>query len=217
MITASLDVDVQNTFTPRCPDELPIEGGDRIVYELNRQAKKATLRAVSKDTHAPHAVWITTNPEEITAPLDYPNADKKWNSHAMIGTYGWQLIEGLPRVEDYDIVVYKGLEPSLHPYGACYHTYDRKVSTGLLEYFVANGVERVIVGGLAMEFCVMQTLREMADYGKFEVILNLAATRALTPNGFDETIKEIAERRKQGQNIRVINNIDELEIKSDKE
>lgn len=210
MITASIDVDAQNTFTPKCPNELPVEGGDEIVGPLNAQAAMADLRIASKDSHAPHAVWLTNNPEEITAPLDYPNADKKWNAHAMVGTFGWQLIDGLPKEEEYDLVIYKGLEPALHPYGVCYHTYDRKVSTGVLEFLDAKGVERVLVGGLAMEFCVLQTLRELADYGKFEVILNMSATRAISQEGYADTLNEIAERQAKGQNIRVIDSLDDL-------
>ena len=32
---ASFDIDAQNTFTPVCPDELPVAEGDTIAPELN--------------------------------------------------------------------------------------------------------------------------------------------------------------------------------------
>lgn len=35
---ASFDVDAQNTFTPLCPDELPVAEGTDIVAQLNAQA-----------------------------------------------------------------------------------------------------------------------------------------------------------------------------------
>ena len=35
---ASFDIDAQNTFTPVCPDELPVAEGDTIAPELNAQA-----------------------------------------------------------------------------------------------------------------------------------------------------------------------------------
>ena len=36
---AAFDIDAQNTFTPVCPDELPVAEGDQIVEELNAQAR----------------------------------------------------------------------------------------------------------------------------------------------------------------------------------
>ena len=40
---ASFDIDAQNTFTPVCPDELPVAEGDTIAPELNAQAQFASL------------------------------------------------------------------------------------------------------------------------------------------------------------------------------
>ena len=42
---ASFDIDAQNTFTPVCPDELPVAEGDTIAPELNAQAQFASLPA----------------------------------------------------------------------------------------------------------------------------------------------------------------------------
>ena len=43
----SIDVDAQKTFSPLCPQELPVAEGDTIVAELNAQA--ATLRELIID------------------------------------------------------------------------------------------------------------------------------------------------------------------------
>ena len=37
---ASFDIDAQNTFTPICPNELPVVEGDQIADELNVWRKK---------------------------------------------------------------------------------------------------------------------------------------------------------------------------------
>lgn len=42
--TASFDVDAQKSFTPLCPDELPVPGGDQIAGELNFIASLASLQ-----------------------------------------------------------------------------------------------------------------------------------------------------------------------------
>ena len=39
---AAFDIDAQQTFTPLCPDELPVAGGDGIAAELNAQAQFAS-------------------------------------------------------------------------------------------------------------------------------------------------------------------------------
>ena len=46
--TASFDVDPQRGFTPLCPKELPIAGGDEIAGELNEQANYSTCRVVRR-------------------------------------------------------------------------------------------------------------------------------------------------------------------------
>ena len=55
---AAFDIDAQQTFTPLCPDELPVAGGDEIAAELNAQAQFAGVRVASRDAHSPKAVWI---------------------------------------------------------------------------------------------------------------------------------------------------------------
>ncbi len=209
-VVASLDVDPQRTFTKLCPKELVVEGGDEIVDALNGQASVATYRVVSKDSHAPHAVWLTEDMSQVAEPLEgnYPHADRKWMSHAMVGTEGWKLLPGLPAETEYDMVVYKGLEASLHPYGACFHTQDMSVSTGLIEFFEAKSVDVVIVGGLAMEFCVMQTIRELATSGKFDVVLNLEATRAVSPEGYESVLKEIEKMKAAGQRVSTVKKVE---------
>ena len=63
---ASFDIDAQNTFTPVCPDELPVAEGDTIAPELNAQAQFASLRLASRDAHSRCALWIS---DDEHAPL----------------------------------------------------------------------------------------------------------------------------------------------------
>ena len=118
---AAFDIDAQKTFTPLCPDELPVAGGDGIAAELNAQAQFASLRVASRDAHSPKAVWIA-NAEHapLTSVTGYADSDLYWPSHAIVGTKGFEFIPGLdPKA--YAFQVYKGIEPDKHPYGACYH------------------------------------------------------------------------------------------------
>jgi len=177
---ASFDVDAQNGFSPVCPKELPIPEAEQIVPELRNQANFAQYLVGSKDAHCSNAVWVTEHPEHIATPLQEKaaNADLYWPRHCEPGTKGFELLEGLKKPSEYDFFVWKGVEPDMHPYGACYHDLANKMSTGVIEFLKKKGVKTVIVGGLATEHCVKHTVLQLLD-AQFRVIVNSAACRGL--------------------------------------
>jgi len=189
--TASIDVDAQNTFTELCPLELPVKGGQDIVPELNAQAKFAKVRVGSKDAHSPASLWVDTDKEPQFTPIaDALNMDIRWKIHGVPGSAGFRLIEGLPAVKDYDFFVWKGIETDMHPYGACYHDLQNKMSTGLIEWLKDRGVRTVILGGLALDYCVRLTAIQLKKAG-FRVIINLAATRGIwATTTLEQQVKE---------------------------
>ncbi|HSC83172.1 MAG TPA: nicotinamidase, partial [Pseudomonas sp.] len=134
MKIASFDVDAQKGFTPLCPNELPVPGGEQIAPALNQLASRASLRLGSKDAHSPQAAWVAPSHAEMLKPLPLANADLSWVSHCVPGTPGFELLDELPAPLDYDYFVWKGVEPDLHPYGACYHDLAEKRSTGAIEF-----------------------------------------------------------------------------------
>ena len=87
--------------------------------------------------------------------------------------------------------VWKGVEPDLHPYGACYHDLAERRSTGVIEYLKVQQVGAVIVGGLALDYCVKTTARQLRQAG-FQVLLYLPACRALTQAGAIEACGALA-------------------------
>lgn len=192
--TASFDVDAQNGFTPNCPDELPVPGGNEIVAALNAQATLASFRVGSKDAHNPGAKWVATEDNPQFSPVtDQPELDIHWKRHCEVGTYGFELLAGLPHPKDYNFFVWKGVETDLHPYGACYHTLDWKtnrVTTGVIEVLRANGIENVIVGGLATDYCVKNTVLQLLD-ARFNVIVNLAACRGIAMDTIADAVLEM--------------------------
>ncbi|MDO2950279.1 nicotinamidase [Aeromonas simiae] len=177
-LIASLDIDAQKGFTPLCPQELPVPEGDGIAAALNAQATLASLRIGSKDAHPASAVWVADSPLQ---PLPLPNADLTWPAHCVPGTRGFELLDGLPAPIDYDFFVWKGVEPDLHPYGACYHDLAERRSTGLLEFLQARGVDTVLVGGLATDYCVKTSVLQLRRAG-LRVIVHLAACRGIAPD-----------------------------------
>ncbi len=203
---ASFDVDAQRTFTPLCPDELPVEEGDTIGPELNRQAGFAACRLGSKDSHSPKAVWVTEDPDKIgQGGVEGDNVEEHWPVHAVPGTEGFKLVPGLPRPADYDFFVWKGVELDMHPYGACYHDIAEEMSTGVIEWLKAREISHVLVGGLATDFCVWATARQLQQAG-FQVILNRAACRGIADESVEKALKAM-----QAVGIEFIESCNQLE------
>lgn len=203
---AAFDIDAQNTFTPVCPDELPVAGGDAIADELNAQAAFAALRIASRDAHPASALWLSTPQQPPLSPIEgYPDLDLRWPAHAIVGTKGFQFIDGLDPAA-YDFQVFKGIEPDKHPYGACYHDLANKLSTGVIEYLRYHGITTVICGGLATDYCVKNTALQLRQAG-FNVILNLAACRGIAE---DTVTAALEEMRSAG--VQIINKAEDLSI-----
>ncbi|MDX1266774.1 MAG: isochorismatase family protein [Oceanisphaera sp.] len=190
---ASLDIDAQYTFTPICPDELPVPGGDAIADELNRQATFADLRLGSKDAHSPQALWTSNDKQPPFSPIEGANMDIRWPRHAVPGTRGFELLDGLPHPADYDFFVWKGVEPDMHPYGACYHDLAGRMSTGIIEYLRSQQISTVLVGGLATDYCVRHTVLQLLDAG-FEVVVNRSAICGVADESSRHAIAEMIQR-----------------------
>lgn len=185
--TACVAVDPQRGFTPLCPTELQVPDGDGIVAAIRTLMDCASVRVVSMDCHPSVAPWVAASPEEILRPITgYPHLDVKWPAHCVEGTEGNRLIAGLDEA-DFDWVVRKGMNPEKHPYGACYHGLDTSESTGLIERLRAEEVATVLVGGLATEFCVATTARQLRTAG-FEVVVALPACRGLSPKAIGKAV-----------------------------
>jgi nicotinamidase/pyrazinamidase len=190
MKIATFDVDAQNGFSPVCPNELPVPNAEEIVPELEYMASLGDFRIGSKDAHPQNAVWVVDSKDEMLQPLHYLNADLTWVRHCEPGTKGFELLKGLPETTEYDFFIWKGMEPDLHPYGACYHDIREELSTGVIEFLKQKDVQKVVIGGLAFDFCVKTTALQLAKAG-FSVAIYLQATRALTESGYEQTKAEL--------------------------
>lgn len=191
-VIASFDVDAQKGFTPLCPNELPVAGGDEIVDALNDMATIAQFRIGSKDAHAPNADWVVDDAGSMLKPTGLANADLTWVKHCVVGTHGYELLDGLPSPIQYDFFVYKGIEKDLHPYGACYHDIAEAQSTGVIEFIKAKGIDLVIVGGLALDYCVKHTALQLHKAG-IEVAVYLPACRAIDAPNLESIINNMRE------------------------
>jgi nicotinamidase/pyrazinamidase len=167
---------------------LPVPDGDNIVGECLKTFKKTRYKIASKDVHAANADWITNTLSAIATPIDIsktfrPQVDLYWPRHCEAGTAGVELIPGLPPIEEFDFVVYKGIEKNIHVYSAIYHLLNpnksgNRISTGVVEFLKYNDIYTVIIVGLATNYCCMATAMDLAEAG-FRVIMNLGGCRGI--------------------------------------
>jgi nicotinamidase/pyrazinamidase len=189
-LVASFDVHAQYSFTPECEDELPVAEGTEIVTELNSQAQLASVRIGSKEAHHPNAIWVASKEYPQFSSIVGENVDIRWNAHARVGTKGFELLAGLPKITDYDYFVWQGIELDMHPYGACYHDLAEKLSTGVIEFLKCKNIMTIIVGGLATDYCVKTTVLQLIRAG-FDVIVNLGACRGIHEKTIADAIDEM--------------------------
>ncbi len=201
---ASVDVHTQKSFTPLCPNELPVPEGHLIATELNQQAELASHRIGSKEAHHPKALWVADDSHPQLSPVSGDNVDVYWAAHSIVGTEGFNLIDGLPAITEYDYFIWEGIELDMHPYGICYHDQAEKLSTGVIEYLKQHQIKTVIVGGLATDYCVKVSAHQLVRAG-FRVIINLGACR-----GLDVETTQLAIEEMQAAGIECIKNASEL-------
>lgn len=187
-----VNVDMQKGFQADELGELPVKGAVDIVKIINKLTAMVDphLAAASRDDHHKEAVWregkfaIGDDVYERTKYAPLPEEIDKshqhaghvcWGAHCEHNSEGHKYIEG-HFVPFEGPLIEKGTDPKVHPYGAAWN--DASGSLGLIEYFRNKGVTTVIATGLATDFCVMHTARQLMAAG-FNVIVPTAACRGV--------------------------------------
>ncbi|MCY3754032.1 MAG: bifunctional nicotinamidase/pyrazinamidase [Alphaproteobacteria bacterium] len=150
---ALLVVDVQNDF---CTDgALAVPGGEAVVPGINRLWDGYACKVLTQDWHPPgHASFASSHEGKQpfdTGRLDY-GEQVLWPDHCVQGTPGAAFHPDL-RTDGADLVLRKGFRPGIDSYSAFFEN-DRETPTGLTGYLRERGVGRVVLTGLATDFCV---------------------------------------------------------------
>ena len=139
--TALLIVDVQHDFLPG--GALGVADGDAVIPALVAAAEDADVVVVSRDAH----------------PADHCSFTEQggiWPVHCVEGTHGAELHPAIAALEP-DVRIAKATTREVDAYSA----FD---ATGLAEELRARGVDQVVIGGLATDYCVrasaLDALRE---------------------------------------------------------
>ncbi len=153
--TALLIVDVQHDFLPG--GALPAPDGDGVVEPLVRLAGEVDVVVATRDFHPPDH-------------CSFQEQGGPWPPHCVAGTPGAELhprIAALPL----DRVVDKAQTPEVEAYS----DFDGTDLTGWLQ---ERGVRRLVIGGLATDYCVRASALDALGAG-FDVVVVEDAIRAI--------------------------------------
>jgi nicotinamidase/pyrazinamidase len=154
-----LAVDVQNDFLPG--GALGVPRGDEVVPVLNRYV--AAFRAsglpifASRDWHPPNH-------------CSFREQGGIWPVHCVVGTKGAEFHPDFLLAPS-TIVISKATDHKREAYSAF-------EGTTLDEHLRKTGVRRLFIGGLATDYCVLNTVRDAIKRG-YPVCLLLDGTRAV--------------------------------------
>ena len=173
-------VDVQNDFCPG--GALAVPHGNDVVPVVNRLA--GTFRhLLTQDWHTPgHLSFASSHAGKApfeTTELPY-GTQVLWPDHCVQGTSGADFHPALEATRA-ELVVRKGFHPTIDSYSAFFEN-DRRTPTGLSGYLRERGLRRVILAGLATDFCVRYSAEDARALG-FEVVVVEDGCRGIDTGG----------------------------------
>jgi len=156
---ALLVADVQDDFLPG--GSLGIPGGDKIVEPLNRCLSAFAGRGLptfaSRDWHPPDH-------------CSFKERGGPWPAHCVQGSRGARFAAAL-RLPAEVAIISKATDPKREAYSA----FD---GTGLEARLRALGVRRLVIGGLATDYCVLASARDALALG-FSVAVLVDGVQAI--------------------------------------
>jgi nicotinamidase/pyrazinamidase len=179
--TALIVVDVQNDFCPG--GSLAVAGGDEIVPLVNELGRRFATVVLTQDWHpAGHSSFASSHPG--TSPfgsivMPY-GTQVLWPDHCVQGSAGAAFLPALD-LSMAHAVIRKGCRREVDSYSGFVEA-DRTTPTGLAGYLRERGIARVVVVGLATDFCVNWTAQDAVRQG-FETIVVEEACRAIDLDG----------------------------------
>ena len=181
MTHALIVIDVQNDFCPN--GALAVSGGHVIVSSINALMTRADAVVLTQDWHpAGHSSFASSHadkgPYELTKmPYDH---QVLWPDHRVQGTDG-ALFHADLNQDRADMIIRKGYNPSIDSYSAFFEN-DQKTPTGLEGYLRTRGISKLVMVGLATDFCVNFSAMDAAKLG-FDVTVNMDLCRAIDMDG----------------------------------
>ncbi len=196
---ALLIVDMQYDFIPG--GSLPVEGGDLIVDDINKVAKRfkksSAVIVLTQDWHPRNHLSFASNHDGKNPGDEYSSEDGAigpvlWPDHCVQGTKGAEFLEKL-NVELANAIIRKGMNPKVDSYSGFLEN-DKESETGLNGYLESLNIERVFICGLALDYCCYSTAIDAANFG-FETHFFVDLTKGidLPPGNLSNALENMKE------------------------
>ena len=206
-----LMVDVQNDFCPAYtsargvehPDgALAVRDGCGVVAPLNKLsaifAKRGGKVAATQDWHpAGHASFASSHPgnkQGDLIDLGEVKGQVLWPDHCVQGEQGAAFHDDLD-IRPVNLIIRKGFRQGLDSYSTFFEN-DRKTPTGLEGWIRGLGIDTVIIGGLATDYCVFYSTIDSMNLGLKTFVVDDAVRGVDYPSGSLE--KSIARMKAAG-------------------
>ena len=179
--TALIVIDVQVDFCPG--GALAVVGGDEIIAPVNDLMTQFETVILTQDWHpAGHSSFASSHDQK--APLDLiemPYGPQiLWPDHCIQGSPGATFHAQLD-TDHADIVIRKGFRTHIDSYSAFFEN-DKSTPTGLDGYLKNRGISKLVMVGLATDFCVAYSAVDAATLG-YQVRVSQLACRAIDMGG----------------------------------
>ncbi|SIQ16387.1 nicotinamidase/pyrazinamidase [Alkalispirochaeta americana] len=188
---ALLVVDVQNDFLPG--GALAVPRGDRVIPVINRIMPHFSLVIATQDWHpADHGSFASNHSGRSPGEVIQLEGLQQilWPDHCVQNTPGASFASGLD-VAGFHGVVRKGSDPRVDSYSGFFDNGGTR-ATGLERILRDRAVTRVIVCGLAQDYCVKFTALDALRLG-FETVVVEDGTLPVevSPGDGDRALQEV--------------------------
>ena len=178
---ALIVIDVQNDFCPG--GALAVPEGDAIVAGINALMADFEAVVLTQDWHpAGHSSFASAHagaaPYDVTQMPYGPQV--LWPDHCIQGSDGARFHGALDQ-DRADLIIRKGHNPAIDSYSAFFEN-DHSTPTGLEGYLRTRGIDRLVMVGLALDFCVNFSAVDAAKLG-FKVDVRQDLCRAIDLDG----------------------------------
>lgn len=179
--SALIAIDLQNDFCPG--GALAVPEGNKVIAPINALMDTVDLVVLTQDWHPKNHLSFADNHADA-APysqiqMDY-GPQTLWPAHCVQGTKGAAFHDDLHETRA-DLIIRKGFRPEIDSYSAFFEN-DKTTPTGLAGYLRDRGVGRLILAGLAYDFCVAWSALDAITLG-FECEVVETACRAIDLDG----------------------------------
>ncbi len=199
--TALLIVDVQNDFCPG--GALTVAHGAQVVAPINALSGLFSNIILTQDWHPhDHISFADNQPDKSPfETISLPYGDQTlWPAHCIQGTRGAEFHADL-NSDHAQLVVRKGFRAAIDSYSAFYEN-DQTTATGLHGYLQERGISKLVLVGLATDFCVAWSAIDAARLGLNPTVVLSACVAIDLDGSLQAQLKAM-----QQAGVRVVNSL----------